>query len=603
VQRAFFVLALLAGCGDPTTHTFAITTHALPGECGLGDSARAPVELELLPLGDYAAAPSVRLPLAGSAPLAVPDATRAFAARIAAAERSFIGYSERTAGAELPILLWPAGRACRLSRAEREYPVLGGGQGLGYDPMSRRVLLVGGDDQDLMNKSAEMLGFDAGTGGLVEGRSLEDLRVFATVTPFGGRLLVAGGEDPVNSRGEVVAPSDTAEVIDPGGDPAVVGRVGLRVARTRHAATVLPNGDTLLVGGRGPFGDALNLLEVISPRGSGANLADYPSLRAPRFFPTVLPLDDGRLFIGGGTAADASPLSVFEWLSRDARTRVAVETPEELPPRHDRAFAAMPGGGVLVVGGCAPRDSSSDDDCGVCRSGCPPAGGAYDAWWILPDDTLHRLDSFALAAPRPVLLGDDAGRPILAPGTGDALYVFDPWRAEFDVLAGMDVPCPPRAGLPAIGLGDETFFWVGECDSPALFGMRRGTRGRYARDVEWAPDRPPSGLVEPDGDRLVFAPGSNVVVYASGDYADFTLELDLAAESAVPRLMLTAVERVGPLAIDLPDTPARVVRITRTGSKLTVAGAAHDVPAGRLRVGLAGGDGTTNVAATLVRGR
>lgn len=601
---------LLAGCDGSGVRTIRVTAHTL-SECPIPLEAARGAELVLEPLGDFADVDPSRAPLGGvtAETLDFPEGTRALTARVDVEGQPFIGYSERGAGTDVPVLLWPEKRACRLSTGD--YPADGGGQGLGYDASSRRVLLAGGYDPTQLGKSVEMLGFDAGTGAVTAGLALDEPREFATVTPFGGELLLAGGEDPWNSQDMVVASSREATVIDASAATPVVKAIALRVPRTRHGATVLPNGDTLLVGGRGPFGDALNLLEAISPNRDQADVAGYPALRAPRLFPAVLPLDDGRLLVGGGTAADASPLSALEWLSLDARTRLGLEVPEELPARHDRAFVAMPGGGALIVGGCAPRAPEPGEDCSMCGSGCPPRFDAsapeYDAWWLLPDDRLERLD-FAIEAPRPVLLGE-LGRALLSPGTpGSALYRFDPWRAEFVAADDVLVPCAPRAGLPAIRLDPEAFVWVsdaGDCAArPALMGMRTGLQNRYASDaaLDLVPDRPPVGSAGEraryDGRELWFAAGSDVRVYVAGrDYGDFTLSFELGEGSVTPRLVFTSDERAGAVVVAVPAAASRSVRAVRSGTKLFIGSSAFEVPAGRLRVGLAGGDAETLLTA------
>jgi hypothetical protein len=329
-------------------------------------------------------------------------------------------------------------------------------------------------------------------------------------------------------------------------------------------------------------------------------------LRAPRIAPTAFLLDDGRLFVGGGLAADGTPLSALEWLSGDARSHLQALFPPELPARYDRAFAALPGGGVLAVGGCEQREADDADDAELCREmcrkGCPPRGG-YDAWWITPDYELFEVELEA-SAPRPVLLGGGDGRPLFSGGapSDTRVYRFDPWRARFDALS-TQVPSPPRAGLPAQAIDVQAFVWLAETDDGVLLsGIRLGTRNRYARDValvaqpdpefpgrplNLVPDRPLDSDVVYDGS-LSFARGAEPTVYvAATDYADVSISIRF--EGAPPRVRL-GEDDLGGDACPWPAAASSLVEVIRRGqSAELVAGdelVRCKVAAGRLRVGL-----------------
>src|SRR5690606_5314369 len=325
---------------------------------------------------------------------AAPDRTLAFEARAELGSSRFHGYAERTASPDVPILLWPEGAACRVPGVD-DYPAPGGGQAIGFDPESRHALVVGGGNADVPSASVAALTSHTGTGAVRSDESpqanLREPRAHATVTPFGATLLVAGGENPLHGEeGARAEPRDTAERFDPGAR-RFVGSIPLVEPRSRHAAVVLASGETLLVGGRGALGDALRVLELVSPDSERGSIAGLPALRAPRLSPSAFVLDDGRLFVGGGTSADGAPLAALEWLSGDARQHLAFELAPVIPPRHERAFAPLPGGGVLAVGGCEerpPRDDEDAETCtALCNRGCPPEAG-YDAYWIAPDGAI-----------------------------------------------------------------------------------------------------------------------------------------------------------------------------------------------------------------------
>ena len=524
----------------------------------------------------------------------------------------FIGYAELEPDGAAALLLWPEARVCVLG-GRRSYPAPGGGQAFGYASATGTLLLAGGSALERPSASVGVLSFDAGTGRISSEAgspaSLREPRAFATVTPFGDSLFVAGGENPLHGDGDLAVPRKTAEVYRPQ-SASFASSIDLVEERSRHAALLLKSGSVLLIGGRGAASDALRVLELVDPIAQRSSIAGLTALSAPRIAPSALVLDDGRLFIGGGSAADGTPLSALEWLSADGREHLGAVFPPDMPARHDRAFTALPGGGVLAVGGCEARSARDDDEraeCeAACREGCPPLSG-YDAWWIAPSGEIHELP-FDLPAPRPVLLGGADGAPLFASGApgDDRLYRFDPWRAEFDAL---DLPLPapapaPRAGLPAQALDVESFVWLAETpDGVLLEGLRLGTRNRYSRDVflvtqsdpefperplHLVPDRPLAGSAGYDG-ALWFSAGSAVVVYvAATDYADLSLSAHF--DGAAPRVVLGSAE-FGGEACPWPRFDSSPVALVRNGGtvRLWAAGETTSCAAdsGRLRVGLA----------------
>lgn len=622
-------LLVSLSCGEPETRTLIISTHQI-ASCG---EDHQDARLTLQPLGDYASVPSIDLDLqTENSELPIPAETRAFEARLSPGDGSHvsIGYAERGAGSDVPILLWPSRKVCRLGPVEgSSYPWGESGQGIGYSPAAHTLLLAGTSAVEAASLGA--LSFDTGSGqhrvfmNPGQGGVMNEARAFATVTPFGGRLLVAGGEDPLRSDGSLVLTvSETAEVFDPVAGAFLPHPIALSVGRTRHAAVVLPSGDTLLLGGQSPFGLALNVLELVSPDNELASLVGLARLQIPRLSPVVLPLEDGRVFIGGGTAADRTPISALEWISADARAHVRVEIPDRLPQRHDRAFVAMPGGGVLIVGGCAELRGADDlqTSCSECRNGCVPIrditqAPEYDAWWVTPDYVLSRLE-FPILAPQPVLFGGADGEPLLSPGdpsNRQRVFRFDPWSATFEEEPDLEFAQPPRAGLPAIALDSQAFVWLSQDDDsqPALFGLRIGTRNRFGapgaerRDrgtLSLVPDRPvglgDSAKAVYDGETLSFVEASDVRVFVAGvDFSNFELELELAPGSATPRLVLTSVDRPGPLIVEVPEADANRLRISRRANRLLFEHSASKdfagVPSGRVGIGFAAGNGVTTL--------
>ena len=156
---------------------------------------------------------------------------------------------------------------------------------------------------------------------------------------------------------------------------------------------------------------------MVSPRTRTSNILG--TLSVGRRAPTALRLDDGRIFVAGGEDADGSPIGALEWRGPDTSPLPApFDGSISLPPRFDRAYATLPGGAVLAVGGCEERAPEAGEDCTRdCQRGCPPrpaAGRAdrYDAFWIAADGVVTAL-SLPLGAGHPHLLPGSDGSPWL----------------------------------------------------------------------------------------------------------------------------------------------------------------------------------------------
>src|SRR5450755_2419818 len=394
---AVAIIWLLSGCSAPTTpeKVLALRVHQLD-DCPIAPPAR----MELSALGDFPTSNRT----GESLPVNVVDAKLSFPVATVALEASahsdsvdqpFIGYTERAADS-LDFVLWPQGSACELFRPASgdSFPGKLGGEALGYASSAGLVMLAGSNDAT----SAAIVGaltFDArvGESHVVDPKQravLSEPRAFASVSDFGGKVLVAGGENPIHdSSARASVLRDSAEIYDP--DPLVrsfePSLLKLAAPRTHHAAAALDSGETVLIGGRAEDSDASRFVEVISPATQVSKLVE--NLAVGRSDPQVLRLSDGRILVAGGTDADGHPVGALEWRSADASSLGAPwDGSTTLPPRFDRAFAALPGGAVLAVGGCEDRDPVPGEDCSVwCQRGCPPTPvrskqPSYDAFWI-----------------------------------------------------------------------------------------------------------------------------------------------------------------------------------------------------------------------------
>jgi hypothetical protein len=650
------------GCGEAAkaTSVLELRVHSLPS-CNL-PPALSRGSVELLALGDFEPTNDSAevLPIAGrGAALKFPAATQAVAARVENGSEAFSGYAERHGSAGLDLLLWPEGTTCAAwLPSELRYPGRNGGQALAYAPETGGVLAVGGNDARVSDAIVGLLSFDTATGaasalGADAAGELQEPRAFATLTRFGDGFLVAGGEHPLADVPELELDlSSTAEVYDDRLGRFTGETIQLRNTRTHHAALTLEDGRTLLVGGRTKVG-AANIaqyqLEIVDPSSKRAAIAGEV---AGRIDARALRLSDGRIFVGGGTGSHGAPTEpVGEWLSREAKlepTRLSLE----VAPRFERAFVATAGGGVLAVGGCEDRPAQSDDDDKACKTlcahGCPPLDG-YDAWWIDRDGNASRVALEQIAAPRPLLLPGSDGSPWLIAADARApqqprLFRFNPWGRDpvtdepaprFEPVLTPDTLRLPRPGMPApLAIDSDAYVWTDDDgEHGALFGLRLGSRSRYAQDVSLVlsseeldptrpehlvPTRPPNRAASYDGWLTLRGASSRgravepavTVQVADTDYADVTVTLHL--RSGDPPLVVLGESLLGGSDCPWPDAERRggdfelpqVLRSkTRAVLRLYGGETSCTVAAGRLTLGLRAAAGETVLTALdVVRG-
>jgi hypothetical protein len=440
---------------------------------------------------------------------------------------------------------------------------------------------------------------------------------------------------------------------------AFTSTLSLVFPRSHHAALVLrATGETLLIGGTSA-GGLVQQLEAVSPRSGASATSGLEQLETPRLDPVALELDGGELFVGGGRFENGDPVASVEWFSADASS--ALDRRSFLPPRPHRAFVAMPGGGVLSVGGC---DREVRDQC-----------ESVDAWWITPEHalepvTIERRGRVCPLPERPQLTAGSDGSPYLVavgdasePDCAFALYRFNPWPRDYSAEAEAcladptasacelldvgprfeltDIQLTPRPDprVPLLSLGPDNFLWISADDPGSLAGARLGERGALTRDalplvaltdtlnrlrpLHLVPDRntltPLLRGEEPavQFDRaLTLRPAATPVSVWVSDtrYEDVSVTLDLTPEAeqepaALPLILL------GNLAMgatdgcawpDLPTAPSSplLAQLLRRGSEveLTLGGVTQrcSVPAGALALGFRAGSVATRVRSILI---
>jgi RHS repeat-associated protein len=199
-------------------------------------------------------------------------------------------------------------------------------------------------------------------GGAPTGRSGETV----TMLP-NGETLTVGGEG-------ATGPTADAAVSDP--NSGRMGAVGaLTHPRAGHSATVLPDGTVLIFGGIGPGGRLVQESELFDPaRGVFEPVAVAV---APRALHTATLLLDGRVLIAGGVGDDGAPLaSIVLW---DTQTGAVSPFAEQLATaRYGQTATTLPNGVIVLSGGTGLSGATLlDTECIDIDAGRVMPGGAF----------------------------------------------------------------------------------------------------------------------------------------------------------------------------------------------------------------------------------
>jgi large repetitive protein len=170
--------------------------------------------------------------------------------------------------------------------------------------------------------------------------SLERARSHHTATPLpDGRVLVIGGFDPISSE---IAGVPTAEIWDSA--TSSFGPAGrLTTPRDGHAATLLPDGGVLVIGG---WGNNVTSVEAWDPETESFSPAG--SLAGPRLSATGTLLPDGRILVVGGLDPAVPSNSAELWDPTSASSQFGGVMGDG---RWAHTATLLPDGRVLVVGG------------------------------------------------------------------------------------------------------------------------------------------------------------------------------------------------------------------------------------------------------------
>lgn len=564
------------------------------------DALPSTISVELTALGDFEGSAITSKIAPGDARglgLPFPATTRAVNALGQSGSEEFLGVGSASTNGNIDVLLWRAtGTTPLWPTGGANFPTDAEGAAVGLDPQARTLLVAGALVSSADASRAFRVGLaDGSAEEVVDG--MLPARAFASVTAFGTDfMLLAGGVDPTLAGGDLASSPPLASASEYRVSTARFDRtklIPLAQPRARHAAVVLTNGETLLVGGQGPGAVALSSLEAISPKDRAARIAGLATLSRPRIGPQAIRLTDGRVLVAGGTK-DGAPVGVLEWLTPDAHALTLLL--ENLVLASSHSFVAMPGGGVLGVGVCLPKGVQA------CLGDVPKSS----VTWFRSDGTPDALPKLAFSPSKVSLIRANDGEPWLyATTTGGQVWKrFDPWTASFDEPVRRPSSGPDAALPGPLAVDSGAFVWLEKGATVRLSGFRHDVRGPYARDVapllltgreHMVPNRFPSNLssagIEFGSTGLGLSGTEALVSVADTDYAG--VELAITLSSGPPPVVVLGDTRLGGSECEWPSSepaePGELLTLLRHTSQVVLSrnGKSRTCPSPKGRLGVA----------------
>lgn len=182
------------------------------------------------------------------------------------------------------------------------------------------------------------------TGDMVDARGWHT----ATLLPSTGEVLIVGGADPAVG---IHTPKKSAELYNPQTCTFRSTRGALTHGRSRHTATLLPNGKVLIVGGTG----MLPYAEIYDPATETFSLAG--NLAIGRTNHAATQLNDGRVLIAGGYEYGDTANQCEEVFNQITNTFSPV--PPIQKTVYGLTLSTLLSGKILAVGGSANYEKFS----------------------------------------------------------------------------------------------------------------------------------------------------------------------------------------------------------------------------------------------------
>ena len=307
-------------------------------------------------------------------------------------------------------------------------PVLGAGQRRqGHEALrlaTGRVLVAGGYDGATKTYLTAVDLYDPLTESFTATGPLSSARTRAAATPLpNGKVLLSGG---VTSGGTLLA---TAELYDPAtGTWSPTG--ALSAPRAQHTSLLLATGKVLVLGGLGLYGSQLATAELYDPA-TGKWSATGP-LSTPRSQHAALLLATGKVLVMGGHSGQNLPLATAELY--DPATGKWSATGALGTARRDHAALLLTSGQVLVAGGNAYANQASAK-----AELYDPATGSWSA--AAPLSTPRHSHTLTLLR----------GGKVLASGGFNEAQPGQGTTELYDPLTGTWSPLAPMTSVRALG--------------------------------------------------------------------------------------------------------------------------------------------------------
>ncbi len=234
-------------------------------------------------------------------------------------------------------------------------------------PMSNGRVFIAGGFNSVLNSLSTAEYFDPLISNFRSAGQMTASRAGSTATLLpNGNILIVGGLSCGAPGSSGCVYLNSAELFEPT-QSAFVATGSLNTARAFHTATLLANGTVLITGGQNSQGVTLASAEIYNPAtGSFSPLSS--TMTSPREFHTATLLPDGQVLIAGGENCIPNPqggactpqvLSSSELYNPSSQSFSS--TGNMTSPREFHTATLLPDGQVLIAGGapCPPNTSSS----------------------------------------------------------------------------------------------------------------------------------------------------------------------------------------------------------------------------------------------------
>jgi len=215
-----------------------------------------------------------------------------------------------------------------------------------------KILLCGGETTGTATVTASAELYDPATNTIETLPNMATARTLHTATLLpNGKVLIAGGENGTNAADAGSASTSSADLFDPA-TKTFTATGPLAETRSRHTATLLPDGKVLMVGGWG-YADMYTYptratAEVYNP--ATGTFTTVGSLGTARFQHTAALLANGKVLITGGIPARGGD-ALMSCELFDPASGLFTPGPNLGQARRHHAAIALPDGKILIVGG------------------------------------------------------------------------------------------------------------------------------------------------------------------------------------------------------------------------------------------------------------